>query len=153
MEENFIQIILGTLIPVLFAFMGDMLSRFLKKNKKSEAPSPTEKLNVALNTLKRTASEMDSVITDVTSDIRRRQEALAELQTRSDAMTAQEAALQKKIDHLSNIPVEVARYFQEINAANLVELDKKSSRRDITFFILGVVVSVITAVILKAFGI
>ena len=53
---------------------------------------------------------------------------------------------------LKDLPIEVAKYFQQISEETLQRSEKKRARRDIIMFVLGIIATTVTAILLRIFG-
>ncbi|MBV6450354.1 MAG: hypothetical protein MHPDNHAH_01078 [Anaerolineales bacterium] len=141
---------LVTIFAAVIATFGRLLTE--RKLSTSSTSTPASRLQKLIDDLSKSSSEADVLIREITDDLKKRQIAMTELQSQNADLAAQEAELRKRIDLLKDMPIEVAEYFQKINEQNLQTVDKRSSRRDFQFFVLGIVVSTIIAIILRALG-
>ena len=89
-----------------------------------------------------------AIMRDISIDIEKRRSILTELENRYQALNEQESELSKKIEILKDLPIEVAEYFQQINDQSLQQIEKRRTRRDVLFFILGILFTAIVATLL-----
>jgi len=145
-----ISALVGILVAVLITNLNFIRER--KSPAIASTVTPTNRLQKLVDDLSKSSSEADKIIREITDDLKKREVALSELQSRNTELVTQEAELRRRIDLLKEMPIEVAEYFQKINEQNLKTIDKRSSRRDFQFFVLGIVVSTIIAIILRIVG-
>ena len=153
---------IDTIIPMLAAIISitvALLSQLIivyslrkKRAAKREIP-PGERLQQSISKLSTASQEIDTIIQDIVQDINRRQSALEELKARHQLLSQEEAELSKRVEMLKGLPLEVAKYFQQINEQSLQQMEKKRARRDILMFLLGIIVTTIIAILLKVFGV
>lgn len=149
------EFFLGSGISMVLGILGIALQLFSKlifKKTKSEL-SLEEKIETSIIKLRTASIEVDSSIKEIISDIQQRESALKEIVAKNEALAVQEEELKKKINTLKDIPIEVAKYFEEINQQNFQKMDKKSIKRDLIMFFLGIIVTTGIGIILKIAGI
>ncbi len=78
---------------------------------------------------------------------------LEELKARHHALSQKEAELSKRVEVLKDLPLEAAKYFQQINEQTLQQMEKKRAGRDTLMFLLGIVVTTVIAILLEVFGV
>ena len=123
-----------------------------KRAARREIP-PGERIQRSISKLSSASQEIDAIIQDIVQDIKRRQLALEELKARHQTLSQEEAELSKRVQTLKGVPLEVAKYFQQISEQNLQQAEKRRARRDILMFILGIIVTTAITVLLKVFGV
>lgn len=151
------EITTTVIAAIATAFGGvllELLSQLLNKKIRGKPvrATPGERIQASINNLSKASQEVDILFQEIVMDLRNRELALAELQTKNNELAAQEEELRKRIAALKDIPVDVAEYFQKINQQNLEQLDKRSGRRDLLFFILGIVLSALVSIGLQFAG-
>src|SRR3972149_6985391 len=138
--------IAGGLVTLIFEYG---LRRFRGQDLSSKkSPTPAERLQTLIDNLSKSSKDAELLTQEIVADLRKRELALAELQSKNQQLAAEEEDLKKRIALLKEVPVDVAEYFQRINQQNLEKIDRRSSKRDIAFFILGAVVSAIVQLVL-----
>jgi hypothetical protein len=108
----------------------------------AEKSSPSEKMKDLLEKLDSATTEMDATIQEVVVDLKNRQNAIDELQRRNQTLQEEESDLKSKIDKLRDVPLEVADYFRQINENVLIRFERRTAKRDLLFFVLGIIVTV-----------
>ena len=114
---------------------------------------PGERIQQSISKLGSASQEIDAIIRDIVQDIKSRQTILEELKVRHQTLSQEEAELSKRVEMLKELPLEVAKYFQQISEQALQQVEKKKARRDILMFILGILVTTVIAILLSVFGV
>ncbi|MCI2424746.1 hypothetical protein LM599_01775 [Candidatus Acetothermia bacterium] len=123
-----------------------------KRAARREVP-PGERIQQSISKLGSASQEIDAIIRDIVQDIKSRQTILEELKVRHQTLSQEEAELSKRVEMLKELPLEVAKYFQQISEQALQQVEKKKARRDILMFILGILVTTVIAILLSVFGV
>jgi hypothetical protein len=116
----------------------------------SGAKSPTTSTGTKdlLLDLRKAAIEMDRIVDEIGHYTEERQSTVIKLENDLHTLSQREQELKERIEGLEKVPLPAAEYF-----AKLVEkTEKRSATRDYSLFLLGVVLSGVVVVILKAFG-
>ena len=151
MLDIVINLLITTVFGVFANYFYDFYKRVIRKEK-PEQLTVAKRLRDSIGTLEKTSQDVEFLLSEVAGDLKKREQALMELQSRNEALSSQEKDLTNRISKLKNVPIEVAEYFQQINQKNLEQIDKKSGKRDLMFFILGIVASAIVAILLRVLG-
>ncbi|KXK12088.1 MAG: hypothetical protein UZ14_CFX002002442 [Chloroflexi bacterium OLB14] len=154
-NENATQVIVALIAAVTTIAASTIATLFGKRLQKTPTTSypASNRIQALIENLSKSSTEAETLLQEIITDIKTREKALNELQSKNAELATQETELKKRIEKLKDVPIEVAEYFQKINAQNLENIDKRSGQRDFQFFILGIVVSTVIAIILKALGI
>ena len=146
----FIKIFIISFIIVLISeFVNSYKLR--KKHAVRREVTPGERIPQLISKLSSSSQEIDAIIKDVVQDIKRRQTVLEELKARHHTLFQKEEELSKRVQVLNDLPLEAAKYFQQINEQTLQQMEKKRARRDILMFVLGIVVTNVIAILLRVF--
>jgi hypothetical protein len=105
----------------------------------------------SISKLSSASQEIDLIIRDIIRDIKDRQTILEELKARHQTLSQEEAELSKRVETLKDLPLEVAKYFQQISEEILQQVEKKRARRDSLMFVLGILVTTVIAILLRVF--
>lgn len=114
------------------------------KQKPSERSAAS--LNELSSKLESISLEIDAAMQTLSSEITERQEAIEGLKKQNETLSEEEEKLQTRVNALKDVPLEVAEYFQRINSEHLRELEKRSSKRDVGMFVLGIFVTTIVSI-------
>ena len=148
-------IILTGIISLIIALIAQLTTfyYFRKKRAARREVTPGERIQQSISKLNSSSQEIDVVIKDIVQDIKRRQTVLEELKSRHHTLSQEEAELSKRVEVLKDLPLEVAKYFQQISEQTLQQMEKKRARRDTLMFVLGIVVTTFIAILLGVFGV
>ncbi len=97
--------------------------------------------------LSKASAEMDRIVGEIGRFSQERQAAVIKLEADLGELSEQEQELKKKIEGLEKVPLAAAEYFAQL----VQKTEKKSAFRDYILFLLGVVVSAVVAIVLRAF--
>jgi archaellum component FlaC len=149
-----ISVVAG-IIAVVAAVIVELISvySFRKKRAARREVTPGERIQQSISKLNSVTQEIDAIIQDIVRDIKSRQTVLEDLKTRHQTLSQEEAELSKRVKILKDLPLEVAKYFQQISEQTLQQMEKKRARRDILMFVLGIVVTTVIAILLRFFGV
>lgn len=149
------QIILAAILAILIALIIEHISlKYLREKKRAvkRESLPGERIQQSISKLTNASQEVDIIIQDVIKDIKNRHAILEELKTTHQSLVQEEKELSKRVEALKGIPIEVAKYFQQINEEALQQMENKRAKRDILMFIFGIIVTTVIAMILRSFG-
>jgi hypothetical protein len=154
MIEEIVSVVGGIIAVVVAVIMQLIYSYSLRKKRaaRREVP-PGERIQQSISKLSSASQEIDAIIRDIVQDIKSRQTILEELKARHQTLSLEEAELSKRVEMLKDLPLEVAKYFQQISEQALQQVEKKRARRDILMFILGILVTNVIAMLLSVFGV
>ena len=109
-----------------------------------------EKMSRLTKSLVESSAEIDRILKEI-ADVRRdRESSIANLETQLKDLSEREKQLQDKISTLEKVPLPAVDYF----VSAMEKGEKRSAWRDYILFGLGVIVSTVSAIILKlVFGI
>ncbi|HZK12303.1 MAG TPA: hypothetical protein VFD10_08185 [Atribacterota bacterium] len=146
------------LIPIfIISFIVVLISELVnshslrKKHAVKREVTPGERIQQSISKLSSSSQKIDTIIKDIVQDIKSRQTVLEELKARHHTLFQKEEELSKRVQVLNDLPLEVAKYFQQINEQTLQQMEKKRARRDNLMFVLGIVVTNIIAILLVVF--
>jgi len=143
------------LISVLVAVITQLIYYYSLRRKRAarrEVP-PGERIQQSISKLSSASQEIDVIIQNIVKDIKNRQTALEELKARHQTLLQEEGELSKRVEMLKDLPLEVAKYFQQISEQTLQQVEKRRARRDIVMFIFGILVTTAIAILLRVFGV
>lgn len=146
--------ILAGVISAIVALLAQVISVYSLRKKRAarrEVP-PGERIQQSISKLSSASQEIDAIIQDIVQDVKRRQTVLGELKVEHQTLSQEEAELSKRVEMLKDLPLEVAKYFQQISEQTLQQVEKKRARRDILMFILGIIVTTVIAILLRVFA-
>lgn len=142
--------ILAGIISIVAGVAGNAFYTFIKetfqKEETSEIPY-SEKMATLTQSLTNASADVDRILKEMSGVAHQREVAISELEEQLTLMTERERQLQEKISTLEKVPLPAVEYF----VSEIEKGEKRSARRDIVLFGLGVVVSTIVAIILKVF--
>lgn len=119
------------------------------KFKNTGATSYEEKFKALVDNLRISSLEVDKSLVEITEFTKEKTALLEKLESEMKALSDKEINLKNKIETLEKVPVEALKHFHDIlNSEN-----SRSAKRDYLLFLLGVAFSVISALILKKFGV
>jgi len=142
----------SVVISIVLVTISELISTYSRRRKraaKKEIP-PGERVRQSISKLSTASKEIDDIIQDIVQDLKVRQVALEELKARQQCLSQEEGELSKRVEILKDFPVEGAKYFQQINEKILQQMEKKRARRDILMLFLGIIVTTIITILLKA---
>ena len=154
MSPDIIIAVIGSVVAIIAGVVQilDFLKLGKQRKKGGVVTTPGERIQSSINNLRKISDEVDGLFQEIAADLKKRELALAELDTRNKELVIQEEGLRKRIDTLKDVPIEAAEYFQKINQQTLEHMDKRSGRRDFLFFVLGIVTSAVISIILRLSG-
>lgn len=107
-----------------------------------------ERLDELHASLAKATQEVDAIVSEMTDVTLRRESAVAKLEKQVGELELREQELTLRIENLENVPIAVAEHFAQLTN----EGEKRSARRDYRLFVVGVIVTTITGIILKLIG-
>mgnify|MGYP001101039006 CR=1 FL=1 len=122
-----------------------------KKRAARREVSSGERIHQSISKLSGASQEIDAIIQDIVKDIRRRQTMMEELKARHQTLSQEESELSKRVELLKDLPLGVAKYFQQISEQTLQKAEKKRARRDSLMFVLGILVTTVIAILLRVY--
>ncbi len=128
------SIFITGIVSALLGYIAENV--LIKKKRLKPKPDYNERIRELSNNLNKASVDVDSILQEITSLIRKRQSALSTLEQ-------QQAEYQKKIERLKGIPVPAAEYFTQ----QLQQVEQTNKRRDYRLFFLGIVVTTVVGVI------
>jgi len=144
-----ILLLVGIIIIIVFLYFPKLLrSRKKKKENISDEVSYHDKIKYLLDNLKKSSIELDKSFEEISLLSKEKKENLDLLENNLNQLTIKENELKSKIETLEKVPVEAIKHFEEV----LNKGDKRSTFRDYFLFLLGVIVSIITSIVLKQVG-
>ncbi len=153
LKDNSAWLVSGVGVAVA-SLLANLIYAILRKPHLLYAPKdyePGEPTEVSLSALSEklasVSSEVDVAIRTLTNDIQERQSAIEALLKRNEALSEQEQELKQRVDALKDVPIEVAKYFQDITEKQLAQYDRRNSKRDVMIFVSGVVVTTVVSII------
>lgn len=106
-----------------------------------------ESLAKLISKLSSVSREVDAGVRELSREIQERESALEALIRRNRELSEQEQDLKKRVGALKDVPIEVGRYFREITEQQLLHHSRRNAKRDVTMFVLGVVVTTVVSVV------
>jgi len=148
-----ISIVAG-LISALLAVISQLIYYSLQRKRaaRREVP-PGEQIQQSISKLSSASQEIDVIIQNIVKDIKNRKTVLEDLKARHQTLLQEEGELSKRVEMLKDLPLEVAKYFQQISEQALQQVEKRRARRDIIMFIFGILVTTAIAILLRIFSI
>ena len=148
-------VILTGIISLIVALIAQVTTLYSLRKKRAAGRevTPGERIQQSISKLSSSSQEIDAIIKDIVQDIKRRQTVLEELKASHHTLSQEEAELSKRVEVLKDLPLEVAKYFQQISEQTLQQMEKKRAGRDTLMFVLGIVVTTVIAILLGVFGV
>jgi septal ring factor EnvC (AmiA/AmiB activator) len=139
-----------SLVISLLSGLLPLIQNFLAKKVSGEAKleSYSEKLERLTRALLQSSEDMDKLLAELATVARDRATAVERLESDLQKLEDHEQQLKRKVEDLQAVPIPVAEHF----AALMAKGERRSAWRDYILFGLGVVVSTIIAVLLRAFN-
>ncbi len=151
---DIVSIVAGLIAVLVGAITGFTYYYALQRKRAARREvSPGERIQQSISKLSSASQEIDFIIQNIVEDIKNRQAALEELKARHQTLLQEEGELSKRVEMLKVLPLEVAKYFQQINEQTLQQVEKRRARRDIMMFIFGIIVTTAIAILLRVFGV
>jgi RecB family exonuclease len=91
---------------------------------------------------------MDNVIQEVVRDFQSRRAAVEALEARHRNLLQVEGELRERVQALQKVPLPALEYFQQ----NFREIERRSARRDIIMFLVGIIVTEAVTVLVRFIG-
>jgi hypothetical protein len=136
-------------LAALAGILSGAFSEIIRHKRHQKQPSYHDRINKLASTLQSSSSEVDSILNEIAKVTLERQKAAESLKLELDSLGKSEKEMKERIDALKSVPLPVAEHF-----AKLLETgEKRNAKRDYLLFGLGVITSVISAIVLKALGI
>ncbi len=129
-------LLVSAIVPVILGIVTEYVLGKKKQKRLKPKPDYNERIRELSNSLNKASVEVDSILQEITSLIRKRQSSLLNLEQ-------QQAEYQKKIEHLKGIPVPAAEYFTQ----QLQQVEQTNKMRDYRLFFLGIAVTTVVGVI------
>ena len=152
-----IEIIIVTIAAGIISAVAALIAQLIyyyslrKKRAARREVSSGERIQQSISKLSGASQEIDAIIQDIVEDIRRRQTMMEELKARHQTLSQEESELSKRVEMLKDLPLEVAKYFQQISEQTLQKAEKKRARRDSLMFVLGILVTTVIAILLRVY--
>jgi len=146
------NVLVGIILALIFIFGRPTIRQIairLGLEKPSTPESYSKRLASLLESLGRASSEVDSVLSELAQIADERETTVRKLEGDLEKLSEREQQMQKRIQDLQSVPVPVAEHF----AALVAQGEKRSARRDYILFGAGFLLSTVTAVIFRAFGV
>ena len=138
-----VMTVLGQIFSTFF-----YLFRRLRTKKSSEELTFAEKLEKSVEQLKIASKDMDKLVIDITNLTSEKHDKLSKLEEELKKLSTKEEETRKKIEVLSQVPIEALQHFEEMMKPG----EKKSAKRDYLLFAAGVIFSIISTIVLKLLG-
>lgn len=140
--------LLGAGAALNSAPVQQLIRKILRAEERHAKESYRGKLDQLLASLSKASEEVEAVLMELGQVAKERQEAVQKLENDLRALKTRENELQEVIQTLEKVPIPVAKYLADAASAG----ERRSARRDYILFGLGVVVSTIVTIILRALG-
>jgi hypothetical protein len=155
-----ISALIGGFIPLIEKIYGKGAQAYYEKNpnsiigrflynifnlRKKSSDNFKEKIDSSLILLKKSTSEIDSVINEVTELSKEKQKAIELLENQLKELSDKETHLKQKIETLEQTPIDSIQYFEEVLKRN----NKRDKKRDYILFALGVLITTIVGIIIN----
>lgn len=144
-----LPLITGVLAVIMGVLFQLTLVRIRKKRVAIRELPTGERIQQSISKLSSASQEIDDIIQGIVKDIKNRQTAFEELKTRHQILSKEEEELTKRVEILKDVPVEAAKYFQQISEDTLQQAERRRAKRDITMFFLGIIVTTAIAILLR----
>jgi methyl-accepting chemotaxis protein len=128
------------------SWIGRLLLKVGFKPKKTEAFA--EKLTRLTSELSRASAEVDATLAEIGAVAEQRQKAVQQLETEMNNLSAKERELKERVAALESVSLPAVEHFVKLTAPG----ERRSAWRDYILFLAGVVVSTITAIVLRLVG-
>jgi len=144
---------ISAVLSSLVALLADLLLWFRRRRIQMTTPSPKALMEGSIQKLSEASKEMNKVVQEIIEEAKTRETALETLRARYESIAREEERLAKRVETLKDVPIEAARYFEEISRHQLEQAEKRMTRRDIVFFLLGTALTTAIAIVLRISGI
>ena len=141
-----LYLLMGSIVgSIYYALSINLLGR--KSVTKGES-TPGERIQQSILKLRSASQEVDTTVLDIVQDIKQRESMLQDLENKYQDHIQQELELSRKVEMLKDLPIEVAEYFQTLSEQSLLQIEKRRTKRDVLFFILGILFTIVIALLL-----
>lgn len=140
---------IGCTVGAIFAVFEPL--RLLMKPTDIQEITPGKRIQSSIEKLSSASREIDTLFQEIATNLRNRERALNELESKNEKLAAKEEVLTKRINDLKDMPPVVAEYFQQITMQSLKQMERRSTTRDIIMnviiFVLGIFSTLVITVL------